>query len=181
MASYPGSTLISIVRSHDTLSQNVEVGLMGRKSQHDQIGICSINTVSCIGFVIRRCSLTPDEIKNFMFTFSWYKSIRKHYDQIFPMWIVILSLENITSQSFGQIMHKVSSGSDSIFVKRPSLISNSDTINSCAHSSSLFAFPLSSKLIFSGCAFFFFQSRSESSGSLLVQLCPWSNSIDGQI
>jgi hypothetical protein len=156
MASYSGSTLLSIVRSHDTLSQNVEMGLMSCKSQHDQIGICSINTMSCIGMVIRRCSLTSNEIKNFMFTFSWYKSIRKHYDQIFPMWVVILSLKNISSQSFGQIVHKVSSRSDSIFVESPSLISDSDTLNSCAHPASLFALPLSSKLILSCRAFLFF-------------------------
>ena len=42
---------------------------MGAQTKHDEIGICSIDTVRGIWVVISLCSLRSDKVQNLMFSF----------------------------------------------------------------------------------------------------------------
>lgn len=55
----------------DGLSQDEEMRLVSAQSQHDQVGICSINAVGNVWIIILLSSLASDEIKNFVLAFAW--------------------------------------------------------------------------------------------------------------
>lgn len=84
----------AILRRHNTLTQNVEVWLVCCQPQHDQVGVRPVNAVASVWVVARLRPLRPDEVKNFMFTFTRYERIRENDREIGPCWIDVSTLHD---------------------------------------------------------------------------------------
>ena len=63
----------------DLFSDNVEIRFMGAEPKHDQVSICTVETVFCVWIIVFWVSLDSDEVKDFVLAFSWDASIWENY------------------------------------------------------------------------------------------------------
>ena len=61
----------------DLLSDNVEIWFVRAKPEHNEISVCSVETVFRVWIVVFGISLDTNKIENFMFTFTWNSSVRE--------------------------------------------------------------------------------------------------------
>lgn len=60
-----------IIGSNDNLPDDEKSRLVSSQSKHDQVSISPINAVTQVRIVVRRASLLPDKLHDFMFPLSW--------------------------------------------------------------------------------------------------------------
>lgn len=97
--------------------QDVEMCFMSTQTKHDEICVGSIYAVTRVWIEILLRSLRPDKIENLMFSFTGNKSIRKYDLEIFPVLVIIESLNNIEHKRFGETVHKFCSRSNDVRVE----------------------------------------------------------------
>lgn len=98
----------------ESFSQDEEMRLMGRQTQHDEIRIRSIDAVARVWVVAWLCSLRPNEVKDLMFAFAGNKSVRKEDNEIPPSWVRVHLLNNVELKGFGQPVHKLCARGDDV-------------------------------------------------------------------
>jgi hypothetical protein len=98
-ASAASCLVLVVVLSLYRLSQNVEMWLMCAETQHDKIGICSINAVRCVHIVVFLSSLRSDEVQDLVLSFSGYESIREDDLEVLPSRVAVKTLHDIQLES----------------------------------------------------------------------------------
>ena len=58
-----------------SLSQNVEVGLVGGQTKHDQVRVRAVNTVALVGVVAGLIALRADKVQDFVFTLARHERV----------------------------------------------------------------------------------------------------------
>lgn len=147
---------------------------MGRKTKHNEICIGPINAMCLIRIISWRISLSSDVVQDFMLSLHGNSSIRKNYFQIFPIGVVFQILANVEFKLIRKLFHEDCPRSDYIVI--PFLLENLFLIYRHTH---VFHFFDQFSLFFM--SFLDFLGCSESSSSLLIHLCFWSNSIYSKV
>ena len=68
-------------------SYDKKTRLMGGQAQHDQISICTVDTMGKVGFVGLWGTLLTDEFHDFMLALSWATGIREDDSEVFPEFV----------------------------------------------------------------------------------------------
>ena len=90
------------------LSDDSEVGLVGEKREHNEVGIGSVEAMSCIGVIIWLSSELTDVIQHFVLSFSWDGSIGEHYRlEIFVQWVSIDFILDKEMEILAQVGHEL--------------------------------------------------------------------------
>ena len=87
---------------------------MSGKTQHNQVSICTINTMARVWIKTWLGALRSNKVQNFMFTFTWNESIGKDNRNSFPQNICIASLKNVLLECNSQSEHEFSARCDDI-------------------------------------------------------------------
>lgn len=90
---------------------------MGGETEHNQVCIGSVDTVPCIWVVVWTCSLSSDEVQQFVFSLAWHKCVGEDDCATFPEGVGICSVQNIRLERKRQSVHELGSRSDHIRVK----------------------------------------------------------------
>lgn len=106
-----------ILRVGEGFSQDEEMSLMGRQTQHDQVCICAVDAVARVRVIVRLCSLRPDEVQDLVFTLTGYKRIGEEDHEVLPGWACVHLLNNVELESFGKSMHELGTRRDDIRVE----------------------------------------------------------------
>lgn len=106
-----------VIRSDDDFSDYVKLRLMSSKTEHDKIGIGTINTVRLIRRIFGRAALLTNIVHDLMFALSWAVGIRKYHDEILPQWMVLQSILDVFSEFYAYAAEELGSGGDCIRIK----------------------------------------------------------------
>jgi len=72
------SPILLMSLDHVLFANNRKVGLMGEQTEHDQISVSSIETMSCVWVVAFTASQLADVVEHFVLAFTWHRSITQH-------------------------------------------------------------------------------------------------------
>lgn len=162
--------------SHNDFSDNVEPGFVGGKSQHDEIGISSIDAVSLVGIVAGRGSFLAYELHDFMLTLAWTAGIWKYDAEVLPVAMGCQPLLYIVSNCVAHVAEEGSSRGDEVGVEWSFVDIGFDIA-----SINVFLFELLEQFLLFLLYLESFHGCSESTRSLLVHLSSRGHSIDGQV
>jgi hypothetical protein len=59
----------------DIFTEDLEIRLMGRKREHDQIGVKTVNDMTRVGIVLWVRALSPDPIHDLVLSLSGYRGV----------------------------------------------------------------------------------------------------------
>ena len=165
-----------VVGSHDHFSDDKETGFVSSQSQHNQVGIGSVNAVNLVGVIGLRSSLLANKLHNFVLAFSRTAGVGKDHRQVFPESVIGHFIFDVLADSQGHVREESGAWGDQVRVKALLV----DVLLDIADISVLLA------VLFQQLQFFLFvlgslHGCSEPSGTLLVHFGPGSHSVNGQV
>ena len=148
---------------------------MTDQSEHDEIGILSIHTVPGIGLVIGLVSHISNVLHDFMFSFTWDIVAGVDYFEVFPEGVFLDLFTDEEFDAVGYFLHEFCSWCDAVAVKDSFIIE-------------LFGFRVVVTVVVTALMILFIilagslchiLGTSKSSRTLLIELGPWCNSVNG--
>jgi len=142
------------------------MGFVCYQTEHDEIGVLPIDTMAVIGLVVRIVSHHSDVFHDFVLALPWNLVAAENYLEISPQRILFDFLPNKVFDSFGHTRHEFGSRSDTIRIEEIRFLDVTCIIS--------FFWEIFGRLchILGG---------TKSTGTLLVELGPRSDSIDSHV
>ena len=70
-----------------------------------------------VGIVVRIISLLADEVHDFVLAFSGAVGVREDHLDVLPSGVIVKTVVNVVTQTFGQLVHEGRAGSDAVRVE----------------------------------------------------------------
>ncbi|KAK4130897.1 hypothetical protein BT67DRAFT_205159 [Trichocladium antarcticum] len=116
LAANPAHPRLAVLEE-DIFTENAEVGFVGGKAQHDQIGVQAIDDMTGVGVMLGRVALRADEVHNLVFALAGDGGIRNDDLHLGPRRVRVELVGAPVAQTGGEDLHERSAGGDGVGVK----------------------------------------------------------------
>ena len=107
-----------VALDHVLLPDDREVGLVRQQTQHDQICVCSVEAMSCVGVVVRVVASLTYVVKHFMLTFTWDGSVGEDArDEVLVQGVCIELILDEEVELLAEVCHELGAWGDGVAVE----------------------------------------------------------------